>query len=92
MPTDYSSNAIVLLDGGPEEVCDWVRAAAADASAHDLRSEFALSDDFVPVLDPCLLERGRRLDLLRKLERHAGNPECDEGCYVCAIRAAFVAG
>jgi DNA-binding transcriptional LysR family regulator len=53
--TRYPGIAIVLLEGTDEEVCDWVRAGAADlgltaTTAHDLRSEFVLSDDFVAVL------------------------------------------
>jgi DNA-binding transcriptional LysR family regulator len=57
----YPGIAIVLLEGTDEEVCDWVRAGAADlgltaATAPDLRSTFVLSDDFVAVLP-----RGHRL-------------------------------
>ena len=51
----YPGIAIALFEGTDEEVCDWVRAGAADlgltaTTAADLRSEFVLRDDFVAVL------------------------------------------
>jgi DNA-binding transcriptional LysR family regulator len=53
--TRYPGIAIVLLEGTDEEVCDWVRAGAADlgltgTTPTDLRSEFVLCDDFVAVV------------------------------------------
>jgi DNA-binding transcriptional LysR family regulator len=59
--TRYPGIAIVLLEGTDEEVCDWVRAGAADlgvtaVTADDLASEFVLSDEFVAVVP-----RGHRL-------------------------------